>query len=180
MIDLNSISQKIQRVLEKLEYQKMNISLVGISRGAEAVALLISHPEILKFNISKAVIIAGISVTADSRESLSREELNQRLSKPGYRNKQLDNDSYKISSWRISDIKIPNREVINVNYFKKPLMIIHGELDPLWSSKNAFELQKNYEQNGLKAFVEIIPKEGHIFPREESKASMAMIKFLSQ
>ena len=63
--------------------------------------------------------------------------------------------------------------------FKNPLLIIHGELDPVWSSKYAFELQKNYEQNGLKAFVEIIPKEGHIFPREQSKASMTMINFLA-
>ncbi|MBC7427663.1 MAG: hypothetical protein H7336_03565, partial [Bacteriovorax sp.] len=89
LIDLKLISEKIQKVLAKLEYQEMNISLIGISRGAEAVALLISHPEILKFNVNKAVLIAGISVTADSRESLSREELSQRLSSPGNRNKKI-------------------------------------------------------------------------------------------
>lgn len=178
-IDLKLIADKIQKVLEKLEYQKMNISLVGISRGAEAVALLISHPEILKFNVNKVVLIAGISVTADSRELLSREELNQRSSGIRNRNEKMDQDSHKIPSWRIGEDEIPNREVINVNNFKNPLLIIHGELDPLWSSRNAFELQKNYERNGLKAFVEIIPKEGHIFPREQSKASMIMINFLA-
>ncbi len=51
LIDLKLISEKIQKVLAKLEYQEMSISLVGISRGAEAVALLISHPEILNFTI---------------------------------------------------------------------------------------------------------------------------------
>ena len=180
LIDLKLISEKIQKVLEKLEYQQMNISLVGISRGAEAVALLISHPEILKFNVSKAVLIAGISITADSRESISKEEVNQRSLGAGNRNEKIDQDSYKISSWRIDEKEIPNREVIDVNNFKNPLLIIHGELDPIWSSKYAYELQKNYERNGLKANVEIIPKEGHIFPREGSQASVRMINFLAQ
>jgi dienelactone hydrolase len=180
LIDLKLISAKIQKVLEKLEYQKMDISLVGISRGAEVVALLISHPEILNFNVNKAVIIAGTSVIADSRDSLSREELNRRLSGKGNRNEKGDQDSYKIPTWRIGENEIPNRKIIDVNNFKNPLLIIHGELDPLWNSRNAFELQKNYERNGLKAIVEIIPKEGHIFPREGSKASVRMINFLAQ
>lgn len=180
LIDLKLISAKIQKVLTKLEYQEMNISLVGISRGAEAIALLISFPEILNFNVNKAVLIAGISVTAYSRESLSREEFIRRLSGRRNRNEKKDQDSYRISSWRIGENEIPNSEIINVNNFKNPLMIIHGELDPLWSRKYAFHLQRNYERNGLKAFIEIIPKEGHVFPREGSKAFISMINFLAQ
>jgi dienelactone hydrolase len=180
LIDLKLISEKIQKILEKLEYQQMNISLVGISREAEAVSLLISHPEILKFNVNKAVLIAGISITADSRESISKEEVNQRSLGAGNRNEKIDQDSYKIPSWLIGANEIPNREVIDVNNFKNPLLIIHGELDPVWSSKYAFEFQKSYERNGLKTYVEIIPKEGHIFPREGGLASVRMIKFLGQ
>ena len=180
LIDLKAISEKIQKVLEKLEYQDKSVSLVGISRGAEVVALLISHPEILKFNVNKAVLIAGISMTADSREALTKEEVDQRASGIRVRNEKLDQDSYKISSWRIGEKQIPNRQTIDVYNFKNPLLIIHGELDQVWSSKYAFELQKNYERNGLKTHVEIIPKEGHIFPREQSRASITMINFLAQ
>lgn len=174
-IDLNLISNKIKKVLKTLSYEDHNVSLIGISRGAEAVALLTSNPDIIDFKISSAVLIAGIPFTADSRNVVTREST---INGIRIRTPESDKEDYTIPSWRINGVDIKNRTTINIKNFKKPLMIIHGERDPVWNVKYASALQENYEKNGLHALVEIIPNEGHIFPREESKSSRSMIDFL--
>jgi predicted esterase len=176
-IDLKIISEKIKKVLTSLSAENNEIILIGISRGAEAVSMIISHPELSPFKITKAVVIAGVSVTADSRKSIPRKTLNYRLANPISR----DSNDYtsKKSSWSIAGIDIANRKEIDIYNFSKPIMIIHGKNDNLWSVENAFRLQKNYEKNGLKAVVELIPNGGHAFPKVESKAFESMINFLS-
>lgn len=175
-MDLNIIAEKIRKILKVLSYQDKEVSLVGISRGAEAVTLLISNESMLDLNITSAVLIAGTPFTAGSRHSVTRESLDHNLARP--QTPEYDQEDLTIPSWVLNKADIPNRTNINVYQFKKPLMIIHGELDPVWKVSNAFTLQKNYEQNGLQAQLEIISNEGHIFPREGSKSSASMIRFL--
>ncbi|MDD4976648.1 MAG: acyl-CoA thioester hydrolase/BAAT C-terminal domain-containing protein [Bacteriovorax sp.] len=171
------ISEKIKKVLTSLSAENNEIILVGISRGAEAVSMIVSHPELTQFKISRAVVIAGISVIADSRKSIPRNTLNNRLANPTSRD--LNDYVSTKPSWRISGIDIPSRKEINIYNFTKPLMIIHGANDSLWTVENAYRLQRNYEKNGLKAIVEIIPNAGHTFPKAGSEYFESMINFLS-
>src|SRR5436190_21797772 len=78
-LDLKAINEKLYRALLASSGEHSEIAFVGISRGAEAIALLVSHPEIAKFTISKAVVISGINVTADARLAIPRKALNDRL-----------------------------------------------------------------------------------------------------
>jgi dienelactone hydrolase len=178
LVDLELLSAKIKKVLTILSSENNEFALVGISRGAETISMIISHPDLAQFKISRAIVIAGISVTADSRKSIPRNIFNNRLANQTSRNSN-DYESTK-SSWTVGGKDIPNRKEIDVYNFAKPLMIIHGDSDSLWTVENAYKLQKNYEQNGLKAIVEIIPNAGHAFPETGSKYFEAMINFLSQ
>ncbi len=174
-IDLEKISKKIELVLSTISWKNENVYLVGMSRGAEAVALLISHPELASKPFVKAVIISGISVTADSRKSIPRKILTDRLS--GLES--VDNYSSQKNSWTVGRSIFPNRTPIEVKKFKFPLMIVHGELDKLWTVRNAYQLKDNYNQNGNRAVLEIIEEIGHQFPDRNSKSFIKIIDFLS-
>ena len=121
------------------------------------------------------MIISGISITADSRKSIPRKILTDRLS--GLES--VDNYSSQKNSWTVGRSIIPNRTPIEVKKFKFPLMIVHGELDKLWTVRNAYQLKDNYNQNGNRAVLEIIEEIGHQFPDRNSKSFIKIIDFLS-
>lgn len=137
---------------------------------------MISYPELTKSIPAKAVILSGISVTADSRKAIPRKVLIDRLSLKSKDDKYLSDKN----SWSIGQTDIPNRTPIEVHKFSFPLMIIHGEEDKLWSVQNAYQLKKNYDMNGRQAVLEINKDVGHQFPSRNSEAFEKMIDFLSR
>lgn len=154
-IDLAGVADKIKTIISELAVQPESIYYIGISRGAELVSLLASHAGELGLKIDGGALVAGISVTADSRNS-----------KPRATSLLADNFGSPEPSWRIGTRVIPNRTLIDVSKFKAPLFIAHGEEDKIWAVGNAYKLRDRYQMNGRRAKMLIFSDEGHQFTRQ--------------